>query len=98
MAKVAFFTFGILREARGHPQVQGFYDRNARTHEAAEQSEGFISRSRRDPATGQHGWGEQVAPGAFARTSMTALPERCRCGKIWNRSLPSPILACTPRP
>jgi hypothetical protein len=74
MAKVAFFTFGILREARGHPQVQGFYDRNARTFEAAERSDGFIGRSTRDPATGQHRWGEQVAPRFFREDEHGGAP------------------------
>ena len=57
MAKVAFFTCVILREARGHPQVQGFFDSIGRTFETAEQSDGFIDRSRRDPETRQHSWG-----------------------------------------
>jgi hypothetical protein len=65
MAKVAFFTFGILREAQGHPQVQGFFDLNVRTGEAAEQSAGFIGRSTLNPETGQHTWGERGHPRFF---------------------------------
>jgi hypothetical protein len=65
MAKVAFFTFGILREARGHPQVQGFFDNLAHTFETAEQSDGFLGRSRRNPETGQHTWGEEGHPRFF---------------------------------
>ena len=65
MARVAFFTFGILREAQGHPQVQGFFDNLARTFEAADQSDGFLGRSKRNPETGQHSWGAQVHPRFF---------------------------------
>jgi hypothetical protein len=65
MMKVAFFTFGILHEAQGHPQVQGFFDLNVRTGEAAEQSDGFIGRSKLNPETGQHSWGERVHPRFF---------------------------------
>jgi len=65
MAKVAFFTFGILSEAQGHPQVQGFFDRIVRNFETAEQSDGFIDRSGRNPETEQHSWGEWVSPRFF---------------------------------
>ena len=57
MAKVAFFTFGFLREAAEHPQMQPFWDRNPHNFEAAEQSDGFLDRSRRHPETGQYDWG-----------------------------------------
>lgn len=57
MAKVAFFTFGILREVRDHPQMQPFWDRSPFNFEAAEQSDGFLDRSRRHPETGQYDWG-----------------------------------------
>jgi len=67
MARVAFFTFGILREAQGHPQVQGFFDRVTRTFETAEQSDGFIARSTLDFETGQHSWGEAGAPRVIIR-------------------------------
>ena len=65
MAKVAFFTFGILHEAQGHPRVQGFYDQIARNFETAEQSDGFIGRSQLNPETGEHSWGERVHPRFF---------------------------------
>jgi hypothetical protein len=65
MAKVAFFTFGILREAEGHPQVQGFFDNLSRTFATADQSDGVLGRSRRNPETGQHSWGERVHPRFF---------------------------------
>lgn len=80
MANVAFFTFGILREAQGHPQVQGFFDRIARNFAAAEQSDGFIGRSTLDPATGQHSWGERVAPRFFRADEHSAAP---RTLSVW---------------
>ncbi|MGI8477058.1 MAG: DUF3291 domain-containing protein [Thermomicrobiales bacterium] len=42
MPRVAFVTFGILREAGGHPQVQGFYDRNMAVFAASGSSHGHI--------------------------------------------------------
>lgn len=65
MAKVAFFTFGILYDLDGHPQVQGFFDRITRNFETAEQSDGFIDRSRWDPETGHHSWREGVSSRFF---------------------------------
>ncbi len=65
MARVAFYTFGILRETPGHPQVQGFFDRIHANFGAAEQSVGFIDRSRLDPETGLYSWGEWVSPRFF---------------------------------
>lgn len=62
MARVAIFTFGVLREAEGHPQVQGFYDSRPGTFAAAERSDGFIDRSRLDPETNRQSWGEWVHP------------------------------------
>lgn len=54
MARLAFYTFGILREARGHAQVQGFFDRIAATFAAAEGTDGFVARgfSQREPSLG----------------------------------------------
>ena len=46
MSRVAFATGGILRQARGHEQVQGFIDWLQSVFEAAETTEGFIDRSR----------------------------------------------------
>lgn len=65
MAKLAFYTFGILHEAQGNPRVQGFFDRVSDTFKEAEQSTGFIGRSSRDPLTGEHSWGERVSPRFF---------------------------------
>jgi hypothetical protein len=62
MTKVAFFTFGILQEAQGHPQVKEFFDRVTRNFETAEQSDGFSGRSTFNPETSQHSWGERVSP------------------------------------
>ncbi|HEU5346697.1 MAG TPA: DUF3291 domain-containing protein [Ktedonobacterales bacterium] len=42
MARVAFFTFGVLREPRGHPQTRGFEDRIAASFAEASASPGFI--------------------------------------------------------
>ena len=46
MASIAFYTFGILREKEGHPQVQGFFDRISSVFEQAQNSGGFIERNK----------------------------------------------------
>jgi hypothetical protein len=46
MGRVAFYTFGILREERGHEQVQGFFDRIETVFSAAEVLPGFIATYR----------------------------------------------------
>jgi Domain of unknown function (DUF3291) len=43
MPRLAFFTFGLLREPHGHPQVQAFYDMSAATGQAAKECDGVIS-------------------------------------------------------
>lgn len=43
MARVAFSTFAILREAGGHPQVQGFLDRIGPVFRAAAAAPGFLA-------------------------------------------------------
>jgi hypothetical protein len=48
MARVAFYTFGILREAHGHPQVQGFFDRIPDVFAGAEATDGYVDRRRGD--------------------------------------------------
>ena len=60
MSRVAFATGGILRQARGHEQVQGFIDWLQSVFEAAETTEGFIDRSRREKE-----WGDRVDPHFF---------------------------------
>ena len=62
MAKVAFFTFGILREAADHPQMQAFWDRIPYNFEAAEQSEGFIDRARHNPDSDHYSWEDPRIP------------------------------------
>jgi len=60
MSRVAFATGGILHQAPGHAQVQGFIDRLKSVFEAAETTEGLIDRSRRDKE-----WGDRVKPHFF---------------------------------
>jgi hypothetical protein len=43
MPHTAFFTFGLFRERRGHPQVQAFFDMSSTTAEEARASDGIIS-------------------------------------------------------
>ncbi len=62
MPRLAFTTFGILREPETHPDSQGFVDRTPDTYDAAEHSDGFIDRSRRDSVTNRHSWGDGVCP------------------------------------
>jgi len=38
--------------------MQAFWDRSPHNFEAAEQSDGFVDRSRPNPETGQYDWGE----------------------------------------
>jgi hypothetical protein len=42
MARVAFFTFGVLREPIGHPQTKGFEDRAPGAFAEASAAPGFI--------------------------------------------------------
>ena len=67
MPRIAFYTFGILREKEGHPQVQGFFDRIDSVFEQARNSEGFIALS--DPS-----WGEYVSPRFFDKEKHAAAP------------------------
>ena len=48
MARVAFYTFGILRARRGDPRVEGFYDRLPAVAAAAERADGFVDLHRND--------------------------------------------------
>ena len=63
--KLAFMTVGILREAVGHAQVQGFVDRIGDVYGAAETSDGFHDRSIRDVGTWLHSWGPVELPKCF---------------------------------
>jgi len=60
--RIAFYTFGVLREPVGNPVVQGFIDRVASVYAAAEGSEGFFERSVRNVQTWEHSWGPITTP------------------------------------
>ncbi len=64
MSRIAFYTFGILREGRGHEQVQGFFDRIDAAFAAANNAEGFIDRDRLIEE-GQRSWGPYTSPRFF---------------------------------
>ncbi len=76
-SRIAFYTFAILCEPRGHEQVQGFFDRTGDVFAQAEQSEGFVDRDRRaDPAKA---WGPHVdldAKGEPAKLDRGLLEKR----------------------
>ena len=65
MSRIAFFTYGILREAKGHEQVQGIFDRFEATFSQLEKSEGFIDRDRGE-------WGDRLSPRFFDRDKHVA--------------------------
>lgn len=50
MARLAFYTFGILRGPKGDPQVQGFFDRIENAFAAAKATPGYITRYSGRPA------------------------------------------------
>lgn len=58
MMRIAFYTFGILQESRGHEQVQGFFDRVNTVMAQAGRTVGFMGV---DDGT----WGPMVYPGFF---------------------------------
>ena len=60
MPHVAFYTFGILREPGGRPQVQGFRDRVPGVYEEARRSPGYITHR-----TGTPGGGYALGPRVF---------------------------------
>lgn len=65
MARLAFYTFGILRGPEGDPQVQGFFDRDESAGAAAEVAPGFITRYYgRPPELGPRFFDPAVHPGA----------------------------------
>ena len=61
-ARIAFFTFGVLKEPFGHEAVQGFIDRIAGVYDHMDGSDGFFARSQRDVETWEHSWGPMVIP------------------------------------
>ncbi len=68
------FTFGILREVYGHPQVQGFFDIDPHVFEAAERSDGFIARAGYEDDPGPPTWGETVYPRFFTGDARDGTP------------------------
>lgn len=60
--RVAFFTFGRLRQPFGHAEVQGFVDRVPGVYAAADSMEGFVDRSKRSMDDYSHSWGPIVTP------------------------------------
>ena len=68
MPRIAFYTFGILREPYGHPQVQGFFDRAGPAFEQVERAVGFVARDR-DGA-----WGPYVSPRFFDEQRHATAP------------------------
>src|SRR5689334_13115326 len=60
--RIAFFTYGVLKQPIGHPEVQGFIDRVESVYGAAEGSLGFFARSERNVQTWEHSWGPVIAP------------------------------------
>lgn len=46
MARIAFFTFGILHEPAGHERVQGFVDLIDPVFNDVEEADGFIDRAK----------------------------------------------------
>ena len=67
MPRIAFYTFGILREPYGHPQVQGFFDRIDSVFEQAKNSEGFI-------ALDDGSWGDYVWPRFYIKEKHAGAP------------------------
>ncbi len=66
MARVAFYTFGILHESGDHPRTEPFVDRIPSVFAGAENSKGFVDRSkgRQNPEDGLH-WGDPQAHPRF---------------------------------
>ena len=73
MSRIAFYTFGILREAFGHEQVQPFWDKTPAVFEAAENTEGFVDRVRVGGAS-PHFYDEQRFPATPPGTPGTRAP------------------------
>ncbi|NKB65817.1 MAG: DUF3291 domain-containing protein [Candidatus Latescibacteria bacterium] len=67
MARIAFYTFGILRQPYGHQQVQGFFDRVEAAWAQAEQAEGFIDRDRGE-------WGDRLSPRFYDEDKHAGAP------------------------
>lgn len=73
MTQLAFYTFGILREPKGHPQVQGFFDRIKAAFEAAEGTHGCLDRrGNRPPEFGPRFYDPAADAGAPQTLSVWA--------------------------
>ena len=80
MAKLAFLTFGILKENGDHPQMQGFAERGPGNFETAESCAGYIDSDRQDYITGKNTWGEDSFP---AFVPKAAYPRVRRTFSLW---------------
>ena len=80
MPRVAFMTFGILRESADHPQVQGFADRNDDVMAAADASGGLIDRYRGLPGQFRLGAADNrfgaYATGRFVTSGLAGREEQ----------------------
>ena len=85
--RVALYTFGMFRAPAEDAVNQGFHDRNDRNFQAAESSEGFISRSGYADEPGPESWGEQVFPRFYVERGDGFAPSTL---SLW-RDLSSPM-------
>jgi len=67
MPRIAFYTFAILKEKYGHPQVQGFVDKIEDVFQQARDSVGFIELD-------NIRWGTYVSPKFFNEELHAAAP------------------------
>ena len=68
MARIAFFTLGVLHGPGDDPRGRGFFERTDRTFAAAAGSPGFIATAEGgDPAV----WGVPTQPARFAAAEFT---------------------------
>ena len=66
MHKLAFLTIGLMHEEVTSARSKGFLDRAPGVYVAADQSDGFDSRSIRDYNTWMHSWGKIATPACYA--------------------------------
>lgn len=65
MARVAFYTFGILHERGEHPKTQGFIDRTPGVFASAENADGFVDHANTHIERHDHTWGDPRAHPRF---------------------------------
>ena len=68
MARIAFYTFGVLKATRDSELLQDFWERLPSVFEKAERMEGFIDRSGYSPSArvgDRPVWGDSVKPRFF---------------------------------